>query len=150
MTMTSSALLARAHDGAMDEPDPVARPRRRSFTAEYKNRILDEYDSLPVGGSERGAVLRREGLYSSHLAEWRKVRNTAGQHALAPRGKPRPSPETVELARLRRRTEVLENELKRTRLALEITGKAVDGPGGPPVWMKSLVGRLVTSTLLGA
>ena len=65
MTMTSSALLARAHDGAMDEPDPAARPRRRSFTAEYKNRILDEYDSLPVGGSERGAVLRREGLYGT-------------------------------------------------------------------------------------
>ena len=124
MTMTSSALLARAHDGAMDEPDPVARPRRRSFTAEYKNRILDEYDALPVGGSGRGALLRREGLYSSHLAEWRKVRNTAGEQALRPRSKPRRSPEAVELERLRRRTERLENELKRTRLALEITGKA--------------------------
>jgi transposase len=124
MTMTSSALLARAHDGAMDEPDPAARPRRRSFTAEYKARILDEYDALPIGGSDRGALLRREGLYTSHLAEWRRVRNSAGQEALAPRGKPRRSPEAVELERLRRRNERLEHELKKTRLALEITGKA--------------------------
>ena len=124
MTMTSSALLVRAHDGAMDEPDPAARPRRRSFTAEYKARILDEYDALPIGGSDRGALLRREGLYTSHLAEWRKVRNSGAEQALAPRGKPRRSPEAVELERLRHRNERLEHELKKTRLALEITGKA--------------------------
>ena len=46
MTMTSSSLLVRAHDGVVDEPDPAARPRRRSFTAEYKARILDEYDAI--------------------------------------------------------------------------------------------------------
>lgn len=41
--MTTASLLARAHDGAVDEPDPAARPRRRTFTAEYKEQILDEY-----------------------------------------------------------------------------------------------------------
>ena len=124
MTMTSASLLGRAHDGVMDEPDSFARPRRRSFTAEYKARILDEYDGLPMGGPGRGALLRREGLYTSHLAEWRRVRNSAGEEALAPKARPRRSPEGVELDRLRRRNERLEHELKRTRLALEITGKA--------------------------
>jgi transposase-like protein len=124
MTMTSASLLARANDGVVDEPDPAARPRRRSFTAEYKARILDEYDALPVGTSERGALLRREGLYSSHLAEWRKARDVGARDALAPRAKPRPSATEVELERVRRRNERLEAELARTRLALEITGKA--------------------------
>ena len=124
MTMTNASLLARAHDGVVDEPDPAARPRRRSFTAEYKARILDEYDALPVGTSERGALLRREGLYSSHLAEWRKARYVGARDALAPRAKPRRSADQVELERVRRRNERLEAELARTRLALEITGKA--------------------------
>src|SRR3954471_23926255 len=124
MTMSSSSLFVRAHDGVVDEPDPVARPRRRSFTAEYKAEILDEYDALPVGSSERGALLRRVGLYSSHLAEWRKARDAGARDALAPRAKPRRSPEQVELERLRRRNERLEADLARTRLALEITGKA--------------------------
>ena len=123
MTMTTTPLPARAHDGAMDEPDPAARPRRRSFTAEYKQAILDEYDALPHGSQERGALLRREGLYTSHIAEWRKARDAGARDALAPKGKPRRSPEQVELERLRRRNEQLEAELKRTQTALEITGK---------------------------
>ena len=125
MTMTTASLTGRAHDGAVDaEPDPSARPRRRSFTAEYKARILEEYDALAVGSSERGALLRREGLYSSHLAEWRKVRDAGGHGALAPKAKPRRSAEQVELEKVRRRNERLEAELARTKLALEITGKA--------------------------
>jgi transposase len=124
MTMTTASLLARAHDGVVDERDPAARPRRRSFSAEYKARILDEYDALPVGSTERGALLRREGLYTSHIAEWRKARDTGAQAALAPKGRARRSPEQVEVERLRRRNERLEAELRKTKLALEITGKA--------------------------
>ena len=124
MTMTTTSLLPRAHDGVVDEPDPAARPRRRSFTAEYKAGILDEYDALPVGTAERGALLRREGLYTSHIAEWRKARDAGVRDALAPKPKARRSPEAVEVERLRRRTERLEAELARTKLALEITGKA--------------------------
>jgi len=89
MMMTTASLLARAHDGVVDEPDPAARPRRRSFTAEYKAQILDEYDGLPVGSPERGALLRREGLYTSHIAEWRKARDSGGRDGLAPRAKTR-------------------------------------------------------------
>jgi transposase len=129
MTMTTASLLARAQDGAVDEPDPgevdpAARPRRRSFTAGYKARIVDEYDALPAGSTERGALLRREGLYTSHISEWRKARDAGARGALAPKAKARRSAEQVELEKLRRRNERLEAELKKTRLALEITGKA--------------------------
>src|SRR5436190_15939071 len=79
--MTTASLLARAHDDGVDD-DPAARPRRRTFTAEYKARVLAEYDALGAGSTERGALLRREGLYTSHIAEWRKARD-----AVADRGK---------------------------------------------------------------
>jgi transposase-like protein len=105
-----------------DEPDPAARPRRRSFTAECKARIVDEYDALPAGSSERGALLRREGLCTSHISEWRKARAAGARHGSAP--KPRRTAQQVELEKLRRRNERLESELAKTRLALEITGKA--------------------------
>jgi len=124
MTMTSASLLERAHDVGVAD-DPAARPRRRTFTAEYKARILAEYDAIAAGSPDRGALLRREGLYTSHIAEWRKARDAAVLGALAPKARPaKRSPEQVELEKLRRRTARLEAELARTRLALEITGKA--------------------------
>lgn len=124
MTMTTASLLARAHDGVVEEPDPAARPRRRSFTAEYKAQILDEYDALASGSPERGALLRREGLYTSHIAEWRKARDAGARDGLATKAKVKRSPEQLEVEKLRRRNERLEAELARTKLALEITGKA--------------------------
>ncbi len=125
MTMTNASLVARAHDEDVADDDPAARPRRRTFTAEYKARMLAEYDALPVGSPDRGALLRREGLYSSHIAEWRKARDAAGLEALSPKARPaKRSPEKVELAKLRAKNARLEAELARTRLALDITGKA--------------------------
>jgi transposase-like protein len=121
MTMPT---LSAAHDGRVDDPDPAARPTRRSFTAEYKHRIVAAYDELPHGSAERGAMLRREGLYTSHISEWRKQRDTAALEGLS--HKPRPpkrTPEQIELEKLRRRNERLEKELDNTKLALEITGK---------------------------
>src|SRR3954454_22204801 len=115
MTMTTAALVARREDGVVDEPDPAARPRRRSFTVEYKSRILDEYDALPAGSTERGGLLRREGLYTSHIAEWRKARDAGARDGLAPKVKARRTPEQVELEQLRRKTERLESELARTK-----------------------------------
>src|SRR5829696_9030085 len=100
MTVTTASLLGRAHDGVVDEPDPAARPRRRSFTAEYKARILDEYDALPAGSEGRGALVRREGLYTSHIAEWRKARNAGARDGLAAKATARRSPEQVEVERL--------------------------------------------------
>lgn len=125
MTMTSTSQLDRADDGGVmnepDDTDPAPKPRRRTFDVEYKNRILDEYDALAKGGAERGALLRRERLYSSHISEWRNQRARAGNRA-AKRG--RRSAEQVELDKLRRQNAKLQGDLERTRLALEITGKA--------------------------
>ena len=124
MTMTNESLMARAHDDGVAD-DPAARPRRRTFSAEYKAAVLGEYDALGAGSTERGALLRREGLYTSHIAEWRKARDAAGLEALAPRGRPaKRTSEQVELEKLRGRNARLEAELARTRLALQITGKA--------------------------
>jgi transposase len=124
MTMTSISQLDRAHDGVVIEPDksdPAPKPRRRNFTVEYKNRTLDEYDALPKGGVGRGALLRREGLYSSHISEWRNQRDRAGSKSVR---RPRRSADQVELGKLRASNDKLTAELARTRLALEITGKA--------------------------
>ena len=124
MTLTI-ADLAGAHTGGMDEIDPAAHPRQRTFTAADKLAYLDAYDALPKGSPERGAFLRREGLYSSHLSEWRKQRDTGALASLAakPRADRRPARD-VELGRSRRQVARLEAELERTKMALEIMGKA--------------------------
>ncbi len=98
-------------------------PRRRSFTAKYKLDILTEYDA--AAPPERGMLLRREGLYSSHVAEWRKARDSGALAGLSPAPRStRPSPEQVENAKLRARAEHAERELAKTKAALEIVGKA--------------------------
>ena len=103
----------------------VGRPQRRSFTPEYKAAIVDEYDALERGSPERGALLRREGLYTSHISEWRRQRDAGGLAGLAPPPRrPGKSAEQRELERLRRPNAQLEGELERTKLALDITGKA--------------------------
>ena len=107
-----------------DDVDPAARARRRTFTAEYKARVLTEYDALPSHSTDRGALLRREGVYTSHIAEWRRARDAGACQALAPNRKAKRSVDAIEVEKLRRRNERLETELARTRLALEITGKA--------------------------
>ena len=124
MTLTNADLVGRAQDGVMDPTDPSARPRRRTFTAGEKLAHIDAYDALPKGGDERGAYLRREGLYSSHMSEWRKQRDRGSLAGLAPGSRPaKRTVEQVELDRARRRIVRLEAELKRTKTALEITGK---------------------------
>jgi transposase-like protein len=123
MTMTAAAMLARAQDEGVGDDDPAAKPRRRRFTAEYKVRILAEYDALTDVGA-KGALLRREGLYTSHLAEWRRARELGEVRRLQPNKGTARSPEQVELERARRRIERLEDQLAKHRLALEIQGKA--------------------------
>jgi transposase-like protein len=123
MTMTAAAMLARAQDEGVGDDNPAAKPRRRRFTAEYKVRILAEYDALTDVGA-KGALLRREGLYTSHLAEWRRARELGEVRRLQPNKGTARSPEQVELERARRRIERLEDQLAKHRLALEIQGKA--------------------------
>ena len=125
MTMTSASWNGRAHTGGVagDDTDPAAKPQRRSFSAQYKAEILAEYDSHPRGSEERGAILRREGLYTSHISEWRRQAEAGSREGLARKAKKRRSSEEIELEKLRAKNERLEAELEKTRSALEITGK---------------------------
>lgn len=108
--------------------DPAPRPTRRVFSPEYKLAIVTEYENAPNG--EKGAILRREGLYSSHVIEWTRARD-AGTLTIsgpadpaAPSKRPKKTAEQIELEKLRRRNTQLETELTKTRLALGIMGKA--------------------------
>jgi transposase-like protein len=108
----------------LPDPELVERPRRRTFTVDYKRRILQEAASCQRPG-EIGALLRREGLYTSHLSAWRKQRERG---ALAPSGAPprgRPPKEPLERENegLRRRLERAEAELAKARKVIEVQGK---------------------------
>jgi transposase-like protein len=108
--------------------NPAPRPVRRSFTAEYKAKVVAEYEAAPHG--EKSAVLRREGLFHSHVQEWTRARDTAPPA----RSTNRPgniSTTTVRLTRAERETERLRAEnarlnakLTQTQAALSIMGKA--------------------------
>jgi transposase len=121
---TTSNLRALAHAEGVPDPEIPEKARRRRFSAKYKLAILDEYDRLSEPGS-KGALLRREGLYSSHLVEWRRARDAGALAELGrPRGrKPRRSPEGVELERMQRRAERAEAELAKARMVIEVQGK---------------------------
>ena len=105
------------------DPELVERPKRRRFSAEYKLRVVREADACSRSG-EVGELLRREGLYSSLLTEWRRARDSGALEALAPRrrGPTRQSPELVELAVVQRRLERSEADLKTARRVIEIQG----------------------------
>ena len=127
MAMTSVSLPTRAHDGGVPDSDPAARPKRRQFSDAYKKAIVAEYDSLPPQSAERGGLLRREGLYTSHLAEWRNAfarKDAAKTPGKKAGGAGRRSNAEKELDRANERIAKLEAELARTKTALEITGKA--------------------------
>jgi transposase-like protein len=101
--VSMTAALVAPHDGGMAD-DPAARPRRRRFSPEYKLAILAEYDRLTEPG-DKGALLRREGLSSSHIVEWRRARDAGAPSGLAARARrPRRTAEQVELERVRRCT----------------------------------------------
>lgn len=111
-------------DGQAGRPDPEEpeRARQRSFTASYKREILAAYDA--AGPGEKGAILRREGLYSSHIVEWRRARDAGALAALAqPRGRKRPDPRDAQIAALRREKERLEQELAKARFVMDVQAK---------------------------
>lgn len=104
-------------------PNPEVEPKakRRRFTAAYKARILDEVDKW---SGQTGAILRREGLYSSHLASWRGQRRAGTLKALGkkrgPKGK---SEEQLEVERLRRENARLQRELEKSRILIDAQKK---------------------------
>jgi transposase len=98
--------------GAPDR-ELVERAKRRRFTVEYKLKIVREAEAC-TGPGEIGALLRREGLYSSLLTEWRRARDSGALEALErPRGRPKADPRDVENAELRRRLERTEADSRR-------------------------------------
>lgn len=110
--------------GVEDVPDPQVpeRAKRRTYTAKYKAEILSEYDAADREG--RGALMRREGLYSSLLSEWRKQRDKGALEALGKtRGRPPADPVERENARLKAQVAKLEAELDTSRRVIEVQGK---------------------------
>ncbi len=104
-------------------PDPEVRAQRRSYTPAYKLRVLAELDAAERG--KGGEILRREGLYSSLIAEWRKQRDRGALEAMTgrrtgPRGK---DPVVVENARLRERVSELEGQLDTATELIDAQGK---------------------------
>jgi len=111
------AAAARAPD-----PELVERPLRRRFSAQYKLRILREAEACTRLG-EIGALLRREGLYSSLLTEWRRAREAGALQALSrPRGRKPPDPRDARIAALERRAARAEAELEKARRVIEVQG----------------------------
>ena len=104
------------------DPEVPARAKTRTYSASYKARILAEYETLDKAG--KGALLRREGLYSSLIAAWKSQRDQGVREALArPVGRPKADPRERELAELRRHNEALQAELAKARKVIEVQGK---------------------------
>src|SRR5215210_5834162 len=94
----SGAGVGRAAPAGVPDPELVERPKRRRFSADYKLRVLREADACSRPG-EVGALLRREGLYTSHLSAWRKQRDRGALKALSrPRGRKPPDPRDARIA----------------------------------------------------
>ena len=116
------------------DPEVPAKARSRTYSAAYKARILIEYESLDKTG--KGALLRREGLYTSLISAWRIQRDQGALAALAkPAGRPQPDPAQRENARLRRENERLQAELDKARKVIEVQGK-----------LSALLGQLATDS----
>ncbi len=118
------------------QPDPEvpAKARSRTYSAAYKARILDEYESLDKAG--KGALLRREGLYTSLISAWRKQRDQGARAALAkPVGRPPADARDRQIDRLRKETERLQAELDKARKVIEVQGR-----------LSALLGQLATDS----
>ena len=120
------AQTAARQAGRVDRnPEVLERPVRRRFSAQYKERIVREAEGCTQSG-QIGALLRREGLYSSHLDKWRRKLAEGGRAALADakRGrKPKHTPVEVENEALRKRNARLERRLKQAQTIIEIQKK---------------------------
>jgi len=118
---------------ARSNPEVVARARRRGFTAEYKQKILAGTDAAK-GSGEIGALLRREGLYSSHLTKWRRERKDGIVDGLTPqkRGpKPKANPLSGENQKLQRDNERLTEQLRKAEIVIDVQKKVAMLLGRP-------------------
>ena len=116
------------------DPEVAAKAKRRIFTAEYKQRILQEADSATAIPGGVGALLRREGLYSSHLGNWRRERNQGIREAMAPRKrgpKSQRDPLAEENQKLHRQVGQLTEKLRKAELIIDVQKKVAALLGHP-------------------
>ena len=104
------------------DPEVLPKAERRQFSADYKLRVLAEADRCSEPG-QIGALLRREGLYSSHLSKWRQQRERG---ALGQQRGRKPDPQTAELKRLQRENERLRSRLERAEHIIEVQKKLAE------------------------
>jgi transposase len=125
--------LSGRREAPRPDPEVVARAKRRQFTGEYKQKILTQTDAAK-GSGEIGAVLRREGLYSSHLTKWRRERKDGILDGLTPqkRGpKSKASPLAAENQKLRRDNERLADRLRKAEIVIDVQKKVAMLLGRP-------------------
>jgi len=131
---SAAAAEASAASASLPDPEVVAKAKRRTFTAEYKQRILQEADSVAATPGGIGALLRREGLYSSHLVSWRRERRAGMLEALKPRKRgPRSehNPLEEENQKLRRQNARLTEDLRKANIIIEVQKKVAALLGNP-------------------
>jgi transposase-like protein len=125
MSHSQVDISQRNGQAVLNVPDPevVVKAQRRRFTAAYKHRILQEADACMQPG-EVGALLRREGLYSSHLNTWRRQRACGELQGLTPAKRGRKAdPQAAEIVRLQRETQRLMAQLARAELIIDVQKK---------------------------
>lgn len=120
-TMTEAALVVDAIQVSPPDPEVPARAKRRTYTREYKLRLLAETDAAPAGTV--ASILRREGLYSSILSEFRNQRDQGRLTGEPPRRGRKPNPNGAEIQKLRRENERLRDELEKARAVIDIQKK---------------------------
>src|ERR1700728_5135525 len=104
------------------DPEVPEKARRRTFTAQYKQEVLAAYEAAAPG--EKGAILRREGLYSSLITEWRRARDAGALAGLRqPPGRPAADPRDAQIARLQKEKAKLEQELAKARFVADVQSK---------------------------
>ncbi len=122
-----------SNESAPPDPEVLERAKRRRFTAKYKLHVLEKADACREPG-EVAALLRREGLYSSHLTDWRRARREGALGALGKQRGPigrRRDPVARENEQLRKENARLQQRLKQAEMILEIQKKASEILGIP-------------------
>lgn len=125
---TASTVREAARSGVPERATSPERPKRRAFTAEYKLRVVREADAALASGVEGavGELLRREGLYSSHLTTWRRERDAGELAGLTPKKRGRTAtknPLADEVARLQRENERMKAELEKANTVIDVQRK---------------------------
>jgi len=124
-----TAPLSHQGHGAVSNPEVLEKPVRRKYTAEYKRRILRQAESCKESG-QMGALLRREGLYSSNLTTWRRQAERGTLEALSPRKRgpkyQKPDPSVRQIAQLEKENQKLRHKLRQAEFIIEAQKKIAE------------------------